>query len=79
MVQILPRIVDSNKELPTFSYLNKNAIIKKINTGLLINFVKHLLIETVKKELSDVEIEVWKLEKNKFTQHYSNKKVEEKS
>ena len=32
-----------------------------------------------KKELLDVEIEVWKLEKNKFTQHYSNKKAEEKS
>ena len=31
-----------------------------------------------RKETQDIEIEVWKLEKNKFTQHYSNKKVEEK-
>ena len=76
---------DSRQQLRNYlrsATLNKNAIIKKINTGLLINFKK---IETFidsnrkKRRLLDVEIEVWKLEKNKFTQHYSNKKVEEKS
>ena len=76
---------DSRQQLRNYlrsATLNKNAIIKKINTGLLINFKKsETFIDSnrKKKELSDVEIEVWKLEKNKFTQHYSNKKVEEKS
>jgi len=76
---------DSRQQLRNYlrsATLNKNAIIKKIDTGLLINFKKsETFIDSnrKKKELSDVEIEVWKLEKNKFTQHYSNKKVEEKS
>ena len=76
---------DSRQQLRNYlrsATLNKNAIIKKINTGLLINFKKsETFIDSnrKKKELLDVEIEVWKLEKNKFTQHYSNKKVEEKS
>ena len=76
---------DSRQQLRNYlrsATLNKNAIIKKINTGLLINFKKsETFIDSnrKKKELSNVEIEVWKLEKNKFTQHYSNKKVEEKS
>ena len=76
---------DSRQQLRNYlrsATLNKNAIIKKINTGLLINFKKsETFIDSnrKKKELLDVEIEVWKLEKNKFTQRYSNKKVEEKS
>ena len=76
---------DSRQQLRNYlrsATLNKNAIIKKINTGLLINFKKsETFIDSnrKKKELSDVEIEVWKLEKKKFTQHYSNKKAEEKS
>ena len=76
---------DSRQQLRNYlrsATLNKNAIIKKINTGLLINFKKsETFIDSnrKKKELLDVEIEVWKLEKNKFTKHYSNKKVEEKS
>ena len=76
---------DSRQQLRNYlrsATLNKNAIIKKINTGLLINFKKsETFIDSnrKKKELLDVEIEVWKLEKSKFTQHYSNKKVEEKS
>ena len=70
---------DSRQQLRNYlrsATLNKNAIIKKINTGLLINFKKsETFIDSnkKKKELSDIEIEVWKLEKNKFTQHYSNK------
>ena len=76
---------DSRQQLRNYlrsATLNKNAIIKKINTGLLINFKKsETFIDSnrKKKELLDVEIEVWKLEKNIFTQHYSNKKAEEKS
>ena len=72
---------DSRQQLRNYlrsATLNKNAIIKKINTGLLINFKKsETFIDSnrKKKELLDVEIEVWKLEKNKFTQHYSNKKA----
>ena len=61
---------------------NDNAIIKKIKTGLVLNFKKNeVFTESVRqrKETQDIEIEVWKLEKNKFMQHYSNKKVEEKS
>ena len=74
---------DSRQQLRNYlrsATLNKNAIIKKIDTGLLINFRKsETFVDSnrKKKELSDVEIEVWKLQKNKFTQHYSNKKVEE--
>tara|TARA_Y100000589_G_C26939209_1_gene541611 strand:+ start:211 stop:702 length:492 start_codon:yes stop_codon:yes gene_type:complete len=61
--------------------LNKNAIIKEINTGLIINFKSNeAFIKESKVDKSlNVELEIWKLEKNKFTQHYSNKKVEEKS
>ena len=76
---------DSRQQLRNYlrsATLNKNAIIKKIDTGLLINFRKsETFVDSnrKKKELSDVEIEVWKLQKNKFTQHYSNKNVEEKS
>ena len=74
---------DSRQQLRNYlrsATLNKNAIIKKIDTGLLINFRKsETFVDSnrKKKELLDVEIEVWKLQKNKFTQHYSNKKVEE--
>jgi hypothetical protein len=56
---------------------NDNAIIKKIKTGLVLNFKKNeVFTESVRqrKETQDIEIEVWTLEKNKFTQHYSNKK-----
>ena len=76
---------DSRQQLRNYlrsATLNKNAIIKKIDTGLLINFRKsEIFVDSnrKKKELSDVEIEVWKLQKNKFTQHYSNKKTEQKS
>ena len=76
---------DSRQQLRNYlrsATLNKNAIIKKIDTGLLINFRKsETFVDSnrKKKELSDVEIEVWKLQKNKFTQHYSNKKAEQKS
>ena len=76
---------DSRQQLRNYlrsATLNKNAIIKKIDTGLLINFRKsETFVDSnrKKKELSDVEIEVWKLQKNKFTQHYSNKKTEQKS
>ena len=76
---------DSRQQLRNYlrsATLNKNAIIKKIDTGLLINFRKsETFVDSnrKKKELLDVEIEVWKLQKNKFTQHYSNKKVEQKS
>ena len=61
---------------------NDNAIIKKIKTGIVLNFKKNeVFTESVrpKKETQDIEIELWRLEKNRFTQHYSNKKVEEKS
>ena len=57
-------------------------IIKKVKTGLLLNFKKNeVFTESVRqrKETQDIEIEVWTYEKNKFTQHYSNKKTEEKS
>ena len=76
---------DSRQQLRNYlrsATLNKNAIIKKIDTGLLINFRKsETFVDSnrKKKELLDVEIEVWKLQKNKFTQHYSNKKAEQKS
>ena len=76
---------DSRQQLRNYlrsATLNKNAIIKKIDTGLLINFKKsETFIDSnrKKKELSDVEIEVWKLEKKKFMQHFSNKKAKEKS
>lgn len=76
---------DSRQQLRNYlrsAILNKNAIIKKIDTGLLINFRKsETFVDSnrKKKELLDVEIEVWKLQKNKFTQHYSNKKAEQKS
>jgi len=59
--------------------LNKNAIIKEINTGLIVNFKNNESFITESKESLSVELEIWKLEKNKFTQHYSNKKAEEKS
>lgn len=50
---------------------NDNAIIKKIKTGIVLNFKKtEVFIEGVnkRKETLDVEIEVWTLEKNKFKQ-----------
>ena len=59
---------------------NDNAITKKIKTGLVLNFKKNeVFTESVRqrKETQDIEIEVWSLEKNKFTQYYSNKKTEE--
>ena len=61
---------------------NDNAIIKKIKTGLVLNFKKNeVFTESVRqrKETPDIEIEVWTLEKSKFTQKFSNKKTEEKS
>ncbi len=61
---------------------NDNAIIKKVKTGLVLNFKKNeVFTESVRprKETLDIEIEVWTYEKSKFTQHYSNKKIEEKS
>ena len=61
---------------------NDNAIIKKIKTGLVLNFKKNeVFTESVRqrKETQDIEIEVWKLEKNKFTLQLSNKEAEEKS
>ena len=61
---------------------NDNAIIKKVKTGLVLNFKKNeVFTESVRqrKETQDIEIEVWTYEKNKFTQHYSNKKTEEKT
>ncbi len=61
---------------------NDNAIIKKIKTGLILNFKKNeVFTESVRqrKETQDIEIEVWTYEKNKFTQQFSNKKIEEKS
>ena len=61
---------------------NDNAIIKKVKTGLVLNFKKNeVFTESVRqrKETQDIEIEVWTYEKNKFTQHYSNKKAEQKS
>lgn len=61
---------------------NDNAIIKKIKTGLILNFKKNeVFTEGVRprKKTQDIEIEVWTYEKNKFTQQFSNKKTEEKS
>ena len=61
---------------------NDNAIIKKIKIGLVLNFKKNeVFTESIRprKKTQDIEIEVWSYEKNKFTKHYSNKKVEEKS
>ncbi len=61
---------------------NDNAIIKKVKTGLVLNFKKNeVFTESVRqrKETQDIEIEVWTYKKNKFTQHYSNKKAEQKS
>ncbi len=59
--------------------LNKNAIIKEINIGLIINFKNNESFVTESKGNLNVELEIWKLEKNKFTQYYSNKMTEEKS
>ena len=61
---------------------NENAIIKKVKTGLVLNFKKNEIFTgsvRPRKETQDIEIEVWTYEKNKFTQHYSNKKAEENS
>ncbi len=61
---------------------NDNTIIKKIKTGLVLNFKKNeVFTESVRqrKETQDIEIEVWKLEKNKFTLQLSNKEAKEKS
>ena len=58
---------------------NDNAIIKKINKGLVLNFKKNeVFTENVRlrKEKQDIEIEVWTYEKNKFTQQYSNKQID---
>ena len=70
------------KKLPTLSSKNDNAIIKKIKTGLVLNFKKNEVFTEVvrpRKKTQDIEIEVWTYEKNKFTQQFSNKKIEEKS
>ena len=61
---------------------NDNAIIKKIKTGLVLNFKKNeVFTESVRqrKQSQDIEIEVWTLGKSKFTRQFSNKKTEEKS
>ena len=61
---------------------NDNAIIKKVKTGLVLNLKKNEIFTgsvRPRKETQDIEIEVWTYEKNKFTQHYSNKKAEENS
>ena len=58
---------------------NDNAIIKKIKIGLILNFKKsEVFTENVRKrkETQDIQIEVWILDKNKFTQLYTNKKTE---
>ena len=55
---------------------NENAIVKKIKIGLILNFKKsEVFIDSSrkKKEVQNIQIEVWKLEKNKFLQLYSNK------
>ena len=56
---------------------NENAIVKKIKLGLILNFKKsEIFIDSSrkKKEVQNIQIEVWKLEKNKFLQLYSSKK-----
>ena len=61
---------------------NENAIIKKVKTGLVLNLKKNEIFTgsvRPRKETQDIEIEVWTYVKNKFTQHYSNKKAEENS
>ena len=58
---------------------NENAIVKKIKIGLILNFKKgEIFFENArkKKELQNIQIEVWKLDKNKFLQLYTNKKEE---
>ena len=55
---------------------NENAIVKKIKIGLILNFKKsEVFIDSSrkKKEVQNIQIEVWKLEKNKFLQLYTNK------
>lgn len=76
---------DSRQQLRNYlrsATLNKNAIIKEIDTGLLINFKKsETFIESnrKKKEVLDIELEVWTLRKNKFSQEFSNKKDTEET
>ena len=70
---------DSRQQLRNYlrsAKLNKNAIIKEIDTGLLINFKKsETFIDSnrKKKEVLDVELEVWTLKKNKYSLEFSNK------
>ena len=71
---------DSRQQLRNYlrsAKLNKNAIIKEIDTGLLINFKKsETFIESnrKKKEVLNVELEVWTLKKNKYSLEFLNKK-----
>ena len=70
---------DSRQQLRNYlrsASLNKNAIVKEIDTGLLINFKKNeVFIEgnRKKKEVLDVELEVWTLKKRKYSLEFSNK------
>lgn len=54
---------------------NESTIVKNIKLGLILNFKKgEIFIKSnrKKKEMQNIQIEVWKLEKNKFFQKYSN-------
>jgi GxxExxY protein len=54
---------------------NDNAIIKKISIGLILNFRKNeTFVENPqkRKKMQNIQIEVWKFNKNKFVQLYSN-------
>ena len=54
---------------------NDNAIIKKIKVGMILNFKKtEVFVESAKnkKEISDIEFEVWTLEKNKLNQLFKD-------
>ena len=56
---------------------NDNAIIKQIQTGLILNFRKNeIFLESSRqrKEVKDIEIEVWSLSKKIFRQVYTNDK-----
>ena len=76
---------DSRQQLRNYlrsARLNKNAIVKEIDTGLLINFRKsESFVESnlKKKEVLDIELEVWTLKKNKYSQEFSNKKDTEET
>ena len=48
---------------------NENIIIKKVTDGLLVNFKKNetfVQSSRKKKEIQDIEIELWNLKKNKM-------------